>query len=200
MARFRRERVIPIIFVTVIIVIAVIAIISLGRVIFSGITGQPTITDTSRQTLTSTSIGHSVQMKVRGPIVANEELRSYRIDVSPESRSMTTFSGYNEQKVIDNRQLGNTAAAYADFVNALDRANLASGKQLEGDSDNRLGVCASGSLYEFAIIKDDEPVKDLWTSTCRNASGSLRANVKVLRDLFVRQIPDGTSLVKKIRL
>lgn len=200
MARFRRERIIPAILVAIIIVIAIIAIISLGRVIFSGISGQSVETDTSRQTLVSTSTGHSVQMKVRGPIVANEDMRSYRIDVTPESRTMTTFAGYGEQRVIDRRELSNTVAAYADFVNALDKANLASGRQLEGDNDNRLGVCATGLLYEFAIIEDGETVKDLWTSTCRNSAGSLRASVKVLRDLFIRQIPDGTSLARSIKL
>lgn len=197
--RFRKERIIPVILVTIIIVIIVAVVVSLSRVIFSGISERSANEDTSRQTLLDVSAGNSVQMNVRGPIVANETFRSFRIDVTPQSRTITTYSGYDEQNVIDTRKLKNTPAAYADFVNALDRLGLATGTQFDESRDNRLGVCATGQLYEFAIIKDGEPVKELWTTTCRNATGSLRASTKQLRELFIKQVPDAASMVRKIK-
>lgn len=200
MANYRTSRILPITLVIIIIVIAVAALISLAQVVFfSGDSAAPTNTDVSRQALLDTSDGRSVGMTVRGPIVADESFDSYQIVISPINRVMRTFNGYLD-RVVASETLPNTVAAYEEFVYALDRANFADGKQLEGERNDVRGICATGRLYEYSIIYKGEPVKQLWTSTCRGSNGSLDADVRQINDLFIKQIPNASDLINSIDL
>lgn len=196
MARYRNSRIIPIIFIVVISVIAVAAMVALARaVFFSAPSTNTAVVDAGRAALLSIEPDNSVQMTVRGPIVADEAFQSYQITISPNARTLTTYSGYLSQG-IDRIELGNNTEAYEQFVYALDKANLSQGEPFE-DDDTR-GICASGRVTEFEIINAGEVVERLWTSTCRGSTGSLDASVTQLSKLFVNQIPDGQSLINKI--
>lgn len=200
MRRINTSRILPVVLVVIIAVIAVAAIISLARLIFSGSsTTPPAAVDTSRESLLNTSIGHGVSLSVRGPIVADESFRSYVIDISSSERTLKTYQGYRDT-IIDNKTVANTVQAYDEFVHALDRAGLASGKPFEGDREDTRGICATGKLYEYSILENGNVVKRLWTTTCRNAVGSLRANNSSLVLLFKNQVPDATKLISKVRL
>jgi hypothetical protein len=194
-----RSRILPIILILIVVAIGIAALVSVGRAIFGGVDqpiGQP---DTSRQALLDTAVDRSVRMTVRGKIVADEDFRSYRITVSPTSRTLTTYGGYIEQ-VIDTKQLGNNSQAYEEFVYALDRTNFVTASALTGDKDDTRGVCASGKVYEFEVVQGDAVVKRLWTSTCKAAPGSLKVNSTPLSELFLGQIPGNRELLKKISL
>lgn len=199
MVNYRTSRILPIILVIVIVIIAVAAIVSLARVIFFSEPATPAVADTSRDALLSTSADRSVSMSVRGPIVANEEFHSYQIDISPSARSLNTYTGYLDG-IVASSNLPNSVAAYEQFVYALDKADLADGKELEGDRNDLRGVCATGRVYEFTILNKGESVKKLWTSTCKGSRGSLDASVTQLTELFVNQIPDAEKLIKKVSL
>jgi hypothetical protein len=199
MANYRTSRILPIILVIVIIIIAIAAIVSLARVVFFSGSSTPDIVDASRDALLSTTAGRSVSMTVRGPIVADEEFHSYQIDISPGSRVINTYTGYLET-VVGSITLGNSVASYEQFVYALDKADLADGQELVGDRNDVRGICATGRVYEFAIINSGEIVKRLWTSTCKGSTGSLDASVVQLTSLFVNQIPDADKLIKKVSL
>ncbi len=201
MYRGERARILPVILVLIIIAIAIAALVSAGRAIFGGGGGeQPAATtDTSQQSLINTSADHSVRMTVRGKIVADETFRSYQLTVSPNSRTLTAYSGYLEQP-IESSQLGNNVKAYEEFVYALDKAALAKGTALTGSQDDTRGICASGRVYEFEILEGTSVVKRLWTSTCKGSPGSLKASVKQLEGLFLQQIPDQQKLLGKITL
>jgi len=153
----------------------------------------------SREALLNTSVGRSVTMTVRGPIVADEKFRSYKIDISADARTLKTYTGYLDT-VVDETTLGNSVAAYDEFVHALDKADLTEGKQLAGEKNDTRGICATGSVYQFAIYDGTTSVKDLWTSTCNGSTGSLDASVTQLTNLFVRQIPGADALIRKIGL
>jgi len=155
--------------------------------------------DSSRQALLNTEADRSVRMVVRGSIVADEQFRSYQITVTPSSRRLVTYTGYLDKK-LDEVVLSNNIPAYEEFVFSLDRANLVKGDELSGDKNDTRGICATGQVYQFVILKNDKNVKNLWTSTCRGSKGSLDANVDQLRALFVRQIPTATDLIRKIDL
>lgn len=200
MANYRTSRILPIILVVVIIIIAIAALVSLARVVFfSGGSSAPVVTDVSREALLNTSAGRSVSMTVRGPIVADEEFHSYKIDISASNRELSTFKGYLGT-VVDKTSLGNNVAAYEEFVHALDKADLADGTELEGDKNDVRGICATGRVYEFSIIDNGKTVKRLWTSTCKGSTGSLDASVNQLTELFVNQIPGSEKLIKKVSL
>ena len=202
MSRYSRNRFLPILLVVVVMIIAIVALVSLARAIFfSGGDSKQTTqqVDVSREALLNTSVGHRVQMTIRGPIVADETFNSYRITVSSSSRSLVTYNGYLGQP-IDEVQLSNNIPAYDEFVHALDKANLPLGTQFAKDQDDTRGICATGRLYEYEIINGDTVVKRLWTSTCKGSPGSLQASADQLTNLFVAQIPDAREVLRKIRL
>ena len=202
MSRYSRSRFFPILLVVIIMIIAIVALVSLARAIFfSGDRSSETSqqVDVSRESLLNTAEGHRVQMTIRGPIVADETFNSYRISVSQSSRSLVTYTGYLD-KPLDEIRLGNNIPAYEEFVHALDKANLAVGEQFPEDRDDTRGICATGRIYEYEIIKDDTVVKRLWTSTCKGSPGSLQASAEQLTNLFTVQIPDAREALNKIRL
>ncbi len=199
MQRGKLSRIIPIALVVIIIIIAISAIVSLGQAVFRGGGNTQPSVDVGRESLLNTGVDRSVRMTVRGPIVADENFRSYRIAVSPSSRTATTYSGYL-QSTIQTKSFGNNAKAYDEFVHALDLANAMKGTAFEGDKDDTRGICATGTVYEFETVQAGQAVKRLWTSTCGGSKGSLAASTTQLKSLFVGQIPDGAQLISSIDL
>ena len=90
-------RIAPILLIVAIAILSIILIVNLGRAMFgateSGNSSQTTQQDTSVADLLKVEAGRSVKMTVRGPIVANEDARSYTVEVSPTGRSLKTFKG-----------------------------------------------------------------------------------------------------------
>lgn len=201
MASYKSSRIIPIALILIITAIAIAALVSLARVIFfsEGTNNGSAQVDVSREALLSTSSDRSVRMIVRGSIVADESFRSYQISVSPDTRNLTTYTGYLDNQ-IDSINLGNNIPAYEQFVYALDKADLSKGTELSGNRNDLRGVCATGKVYEFQILQSNKSVKSLWTSTCKGSQGSLDASVSQLTNLFTAQIPDARTLISKIKL
>lgn len=201
MANYRTSRIIPVVLVVVVIIIAIAALVSLARVVFFSGTKTATTSqvDISRDALLNTAATHSVSMNVRGPIVADEKFHSYKIAISPNARTISTYAGYLDS-VVSQESLGNNVASYEEFVHALDKANLAKGDQFEGDKNDIRGICATGNVYQFDIYDGATLVKTLWTSTCNGSKGSLDASVTQLTNLFVNQIPGATKLIEKVNL
>lgn len=199
MVSYRRNtRIVPTILTIVIIIVAIVGLVSLARIIFFSGSSQPAAenrVDTSRQSLLSTSAGSAVSMTVRGPIVAEENFRSYSITITPNARSLKTYTGYLG-KVLNQDNLGNNVAAYGEFVHALDKANMSAGKQLSDEKNDVRGICATGRVYEFKVLKDNKAVQTLWTSTCSGSKGSLKASEAQLSQLFQSQIPDARDLLR----
>ncbi len=191
------QRYLPIVLVIGIMIIAIIILVSLARAIFfSGSSNTSTVdtTDVATAALLSTAADRAVQVTVRGPIVANEDFRSYQMTVSPNARTVETFEGYlgNTLQV---RTISNNTAAYEQFVFALERADLVKGDAFDDEGNDVRGICASGELYEFRLLKDDETVNLLWTTTCSGSRGSLDASVSQLMTLFERQIPESSDII-----
>jgi hypothetical protein len=192
------SRVVPIVLVLIVVAIAIAALVSVGRAVFGGNDNQETAkVDLGVESLLNTSPDRSVRMTVRGPLVADEQFRSYQIAVDSSSRRLTTYSGYLDQ-TIENNQLGNNTKAYEEFVHALNRVNLMKGEELDGEKNDTRGVCAAGRVYEFEVLEGNSVVKRLWTSTCKGSQGSLKASVKQIETLFNEQIPDSKKTLSKI--
>ena len=184
--------------VLIVIAIVIAALVSVGRAIFSD-DAQTGEANPGRDALLDTSLGHSVRMTVRGPLVANEEFHSYQVSVDASNRALTTYQGYLEQS-IGSKTYGNNLKAYEQFVYALDKANFMNGAELEGDKNDTRGICATGLVYEFEVINAGSTVKRLWTSTCKGSPGSLKASVTQVKNLFLAQIPDSDTLLRKLGL
>lgn len=196
----RKSQVIPVILIVVIVVVSVAAIVALARTLFF----DSDVSDNSQQqqeasvtALLDTSPDRGVRMTVRGEIIADEEFRSYQIDINPNYRSMTTYSGYLDTP-IDSVKYNNNIKAYEQFVYALHRADMVAGSQLEGKADDVRGICAGGKVLEFETTQNSKTVKHLWTTTCKGIEGSLAANSSYLGNLFMKQIPASQELLSKI--
>lgn len=179
----------------VIIVLVIVAIVSIGRAIFSG-GSAPTTTETDQGSteLLKTSDDHSVSLTVRGPIIADEDFKSYQIVVAPSSREMNVYKGYLDESE-RSKKLDNNTKAYEQFVYALDKANMMKGTEPSDEEQNDLrGICATGYVYEYAVRVNGDSVKHLWTSTCDGSKGTLQASVDQLNSLFMNQIPDAKNL------
>jgi hypothetical protein len=191
------SRILPILLILVVVAIAIAGLVSLGRMVFGGDQTDPSQVDVGREALLSTSVDRSVRMTVRGPIVAEEEFRSYQVTVSPTSRQLVTYSGYLES-TIETKQYSNNVKAYEEFVHALNKANMMNGQAFEGEKDDTRGICATGNVYEFEVRRGDSSVKRLWTSTCQGSPGSFKASVDQVEKLFLDQIPDSRNVVKDL--
>lgn len=180
-------KVLPIIIIILIVMMAVIALMSLGRAIFNKSTKREPQVNTLEQALLSTDTSRGVRMTVRGPIVAQENFRSYQIEITPSTRTITTYKGYLGEQ-LSSKQLDNNLPAYQQFVNSLVKANLSKSQPFE--EENLKGICATGVVTEFDVLQNNVSLAHLWTSTCRGSVGSLAANVDQNKNLFLAQIPD----------
>ncbi len=197
------QRAIPFILAALIIIIIITVVVTIGRAIISNSgkanDSQVSQVDVARDALLSLDGNHSVRMTVRGPIVADENFRSYQITVGPNSRSLVTYEGYLD-KELNAIRLDNNSAAYDQFVHALDKANMTLGTPFTGEKDDTRGICATGRVYEFEVLAAGEPVQRLWMSTCGGSPGSFRASKDQVGSLFAEQIPDGMPLIRGIGL
>ncbi len=198
------SRFIPILLVIIITIVAVAAVIAIGRALFgdggspNNPQPNPNIED-AKTALLSTGVDRSVRLTVRGPIVANENFRSYSITITPDSREMITYEGYLDNQ-IDRKRLDNNTKAYTELVYALDKRKMMDGKDLTDEQNDLRGICASGKIYKFETIKNNSVVKSLWTSDCSGSKGSAQANVNEILDMFLKQIPDGKKMASGIGL
>lgn len=199
MYKSNSSRILPIIIVLLVVAIAIAALVSVGRAIFSGDSSNAPKVDPGVESLLNTAVDRSVRMTVRGPLVADEQFRSYQITVDSSSRRLNTYSGYLDQ-TIDSIQLGNNTKAYEEFVYALNRANFMKGNELEDEKNDTRGICATGRVYEFEVLQGASAIKRLWTSTCKGSSGSLKASLSQIQKLFINQIPDIKTVLSKIDL
>lgn len=198
------SRFVPILLVIVITIVAVAAVIAIGRAIMNS-GNDNTSNDTqsniseARAALLASDVSRAVRLTVRGPIVANENFRSYRITISPDSRVMTTFEGYLD-KQIDSKRLDNNLTAYEELIHALDKRRMMDGRTLTSEQNDLRGVCATGRVYQFETMVNGESLNSLWTSDCSGSKGSALANVSEILDMFLRQIPDGKKMARTVGL
>ena len=156
------SRFVPILLVIIITIVAVAAVIAIGRALFGGNESdqKDKNINAGQIALLSTDEGRAVRLTVRGPIVANENFRSYSVIVSPSSRQITTYEGYLD-KEISQKKLDNNVKAYTELVYALDKRKMMNGTQLTEQQNDLRGICASGKVYKFETLSDNSVVKSL---------------------------------------
>ena len=197
------SRFVPILLVSVITIVAVAAVLAIGRALFGGDSTQDQseveTVDIGNESLLSSESGRSIRLTVRGPIVADESHRSYQVTISPSSRVMATYEGYLESEM-DIKKYDNNTSAYEELIYALQKRKMMDGIELTDEQNDLRGICATGKIYMFETLMDDETVKTLWTSDCSGSKGSALANVDEIIDMFIKQIPDGDKMASSVGL
>jgi len=129
------------------------------------------------------------EYSVEGPIVANENHRSYTISVSENVVSMKTYRNYG-QTLIEEKSYPNTTLAYKAFLSALGNANVTAVRQNTSiDADTTFedkGVCATGRKY---MVELDSSMRR-WSTSCDSKQGNAGFTMGRVASLFQRQVPD----------
>lgn len=193
----RNSQLVPVIIIVLIVVVSVAAIVAFIRTVAGGGSSETEEVVQEERALLSTTADRGVRMTVRGEITADETHRSHQIEITPNSRSMTTYKGYLDQ-MHDSVQLNNSVAAYEEFVHALARAGMDEGEPFTGPEDDTRGICATGKVLEFELLQNGQPIKRLWTTTCSRISGSFEANHQLISEMFMKQIPQSRELISEI--
>lgn len=194
-----RSNILPVIVLVVIALVAIIALVSLGRLFIRGDENDQVVDDSARRALLNTEADRSVSMNVRGKIIADEDFRSYEIEISPIVRRMTLYKGYKNE-IIDAVRLPNSTEAYVEFVNALNRANFSDEAELPDRLNETDGVCATGRLYTFSLLQAQSVTDQTWVTSCRGIAGSFGGDASLSRTLFEEQIPNSKDLLREIDL
>lgn len=138
----------------------------------------------------------SVSVTTTGPLVGDEDRRSIQITISALERELEVLSGYDGQ-VIDSYSFPNTPEAYKTFLSAMSGQGFTAAKS--SNIEDKWRVCPTGRHFEYKLTEMNKTVSDLWGVSC-DKSGTFNGKGNTVRQLFERQIPEYTELVKDIRL
>lgn len=192
MYRNRSLKIFPLIIIGIVIIALIASMITIGRYIFNG--GSQTTQEednqiTAQDELLTLSTSRSVRVTIRGPIIADEDFATYRVEVSPKSRQYYTYSGYLD-RIEQQKSYSNNMSAYEEFVNALDKAAMTEpGRNTPTLENDVQGICATGQVYQYDILSAGTPVYSAWTSTCKGSPGTFGASVEQVTNLFINQLP-----------
>lgn len=180
----------------ILISLGVVLLIIFGIVIFSN-SGTKTVTAPGNKTVKlldyTNNTNASVQYIVEGPINALENHRTIQINIGPNSRSVTVFTGYQGQ-ALGGQTYPNDINAYQTFLTALNRANFTRERKLaKGLSAD--AVCPNGSRSHYVVAENSKDLMNLWSASCTR--GTFDGNQPLTVGLFQAQIPNYNSVVSQ---
>lgn len=140
----------------------------------------------------------AVHLIYEGEIVAREDYREIRIQVSADRRRIEVVRGY-DGTVIERKTYRNSQAAYSTFLRALRFEGFDESQSNELGDDHR-GVCPDGNRTIVELYDDGTREFKLWNASCDDDLGTLAGDERDLRELFEDQIPDFRELTRGVRL
>ncbi len=136
-----------------------------------------------------------VSFVLDGKVNGDDIHRSVKITVARGSRNVELIQGY-EGQVIKSASFGNNPQAYDVFLRSLARQNFTKERKKVTQTEVR-GSCPLGNRYIYQIIDNSDIKFTSWSSTCQN-TGTSAANVRIVNDLFQKQIPDYQKFVSGV--
>lgn len=164
----------------------------------SGGDDELTQQEQNRRQVTTIHSGRSVRMTVYGPVVANEDRESYEVSVSPSTRRFVAYKGYNQTQV-ESYSYDNSFEGYQQFVHALSRAGFDKERKVSDEQADDRGACSSGKRYVYELFENGDMIKRVWTTTCGNTKGTYAGTNTVTKDLFNRQIPQFSTVIRSLK-
>ncbi len=174
----------------ILLIVSVWGVTSIARRLLNG---EPQTGGTTQQVALDQYVrpGTYVRLTAEGPIVADENFRSYQIDIAQDHREIKIFKGYN-RNLVDTKYFDNNPEAYVNFLKALSKANFTSYSKTA--SDDRQGACANGRRYTYELYDQGSDVVRSWGSSC-SGIGNFTGQGTAVRSLFRTQIPSVGTLL-----
>jgi hypothetical protein len=140
----------------------------------------------------------AAQIIIDGPVVADQNHKMLKINVSQERSELTIYNGY-EQNVVSTQTFPNNPTSYAIFLQSLQHANFTL-HDTKGPYDER-GYCPQGERYILTFINNGVDMRRSWISTCgNNVPSTFKGNLSTVLFLMKGQIPNYTQLTQNVQL
>lgn len=130
--------------------------------------------------------GSSAHYTIDGPINAEEEHKTIKIDVSADQVNLTVYRGY-QGTVVTQQMYPNNKDAYTVFLKALQTQGFTQANTDEALKDER-GVCPLGERVIYAFDNGTKESVRSWSTSC--GTGTYEGKKSAVRELFQRQVPD----------
>lgn len=140
----------------------------------------------------------TVEYTIDNPVSANQTHSQISITVGRDAATLNVYRGYQEE-VLRTQTYPNNQTAYANFLRALQVAGYTTGKD-DADLRDERGFCPAGRRYIYEIKDGATSTQRLWSTSCNTSIGNFKGNASVVRDLFIKQIPDYGKLTSNISL
>lgn len=182
----------------IILLVIIVALVMIGGIVFLGQTlfisdGGEQVAQTSQaKLLTEPSDNTTIQMAVRGPIVAKEQHYDIVLKVTANSRSLVIYQGYDRQTEIKRLDLDNSDSAFRKLLLALNQAGFTRRQTKPQARDD--GLCATGQLIEYSLSQGDDVKLNSWITTCQG-TGDFTGNSAQVNQLLLGQIPDADKAI-----
>lgn len=183
----------------ILISLGVLLLIIFGIVIFNRGGSENTVTPGKKTVKLSdfiTKENSSVEYSASGAINALENHRTIQIIISPTTRTINVYKGYNGE-VLKTQTYPNTQNAYSDFMTALGRAGFARERRTDLNQDPQ-SICPTGSRSFYKLFEGSEEAVNLWTASC--TAGTYGGNISLTNTLFQTQIPDYSTITSGINI
>jgi hypothetical protein len=181
----------------ILITLGVVLLIIFGIVIFNS-GGSKTVVSPGKKVIKltdyTTNNNASVQYTVEGPINALENHRTLQINVSPTSRTINIFTGYQGESLVSQTYTNGTNS-YQAFLAALNRASFTREHRLS-QSVNPDSICPVGNRTHYVVIDNNKDVMNLWSASC--ATGTFGGNISLTGTLFKSQIPNYATVTNGV--
>lgn len=182
----------------VLVVLAVVGIIWLVVWLFGpkDNNDEPATTTPTTSTTEQASVVRYVQ---DGEIVAPENHYRVEITISPLSRKVDVYKGYDTGPE-KSQSYNNNQASYDAFYAGLVSSGFFSQKENKNNYD-RKGYCPLGIRYDYQAGEDiAAPSYNTWSASCSGRAGTFAGNKSQVQTLFKDQIPDYSTVVKGVNL
>jgi len=178
-------------------VLALTIIIWGMSILVGNLTNEPG--DTTGPTLEISPVANAdvVRYTIDGPVIASSEHRSFTIEVSRSVVLMRVYADYG-QTVLAEKSYKNNDLAYDNLLESLETQGASKrnrGTDVEDDYAEQ-GACSAGSRF---IVEIGDDVRR-WTTNCKDVDGTAAGNMRSIRLLFTRQVPDYKELTKGVNI
>ena len=140
----------------------------------------------------------AAQLEIDGPVVANQDHQSMKIEVDADTVTATVYKGY-ENSVERSQTFSNTQEAYEVFLRALQYDGFTL-YNTNTPTDER-GYCPQGNRYIMTFKNNGSDVRRTWTTSCGSTiKGTYAGTLTPVTSLFKQQVPNYNTFTRGVNL